>query len=123
MCRAPVAAVKLLRDVGTVTGDVVRGEAIGAGYVFTVDNFLKMLSITLRLEVKRVLGILGVSRPTRTYSCTFFYDAMFRCVPFSFERVVNWIKIVVVGPCWSPPSFDIWQPLDTNLSKIDHMLL
>lgn len=86
ICRAPVAAVKLLRDVGTVTGDVVRSEAIGVGYVFTVDNFLKMLSITLRLEVKRVLGILGVSRPTQTYPCTFSYGAMYRRIEFSFDQ-------------------------------------
>lgn len=51
-----MTAVKLLRDVGGVT-DAAAGmpalskEAMGTGYVFTVDNLLKMLSITLRLQV------------------------------------------------------------------------
>lgn len=45
--------IGLVRDVGGATdrgaGSV---EAMGTGYVFTVDNLLKMLSITLRLQVR-----------------------------------------------------------------------
>lgn len=49
------AAVTLLRDVGGTAG-VARapsgGQSLSTGFVFTVDNLLKMLSIALRLQVR-----------------------------------------------------------------------
>lgn len=88
MCRSPVTAITLLRAVGTVTGDIARSGAIGAGYVFTVDNLLKMLSITLRLEVKSVLGTLGVSCPTQIYTCSLSlsFGAIYSYVVVCFEQ-------------------------------------
>lgn len=58
------AAVKLLRDIGGVTGlDHTDANTTGStGYVFTVDNFLKMLSVTQRLQVRVFLPLYTPTR-------------------------------------------------------------
>lgn len=50
-----IKGVNILRDVGGANG--ASGEdALGRSYVFTVDTLLKMLGVSLRLQVTKTLS-------------------------------------------------------------------
>ena len=52
--------VKIVRDVGGASAQAFGDDdVLGAGYVFTVDNLSKMLSISLRLQVLLLAKLSG----------------------------------------------------------------